>query len=220
MWSNGYLDADHEPYSSFTNKILKLKKSPPPQSGALKWRAAFCSVLTEAGWCNAVRLHQVSYWDRKTAGLHPRQGFEEAITKRSKKTTAFIQRSVKSKRQCAVWKMWKICSGGKVFQCAAKFPRAMPEIFCLDGFRWERRWPQRRDSVFGWCRCGFRTRELRWERLTQDGLGLVSANNSLVPSQSPANKSPQLCVLNLSLHSFHKCLKRRKKKKKPKELQI
>lgn len=71
MWSNGYLDADHEPYSSFTNKILKLKKSPPPQSGALKWRAAFCSVLTEAGWCNAVRLHQMSYWDRKTAGAAP-----------------------------------------------------------------------------------------------------------------------------------------------------
>lgn len=71
MWSDGYLDADHEPYSSFTNKILKLKKSPPPQSGALKWRAAFCSVLTEAGWCNAVRLHQMSYWDRKTAGAAP-----------------------------------------------------------------------------------------------------------------------------------------------------
>ena len=116
-WSAfGYLDADHKPYSSFTNKILKLKKSPPPQSRALKWRAAFCSVLTEAGWCNAVRLHQMSYWDRKTASvgralkqaLRPRQGFEEAITKRSKKTTAFIQHW-KSKTQCAYWKMCTIC---------------------------------------------------------------------------------------------------------------
>lgn len=69
IWCNGYLDADHKPYSSFTNKILKLKKSPLPQSWALKWRAAFCSVLTEAGWCNAVRLHQMSYWD--TVGEQP-----------------------------------------------------------------------------------------------------------------------------------------------------
>lgn len=88
VWGNSGLDADHEPYSSLTNKILKLKKSPPPQSRALKWRAAFCSVLTEAGWCNAVRLHQMSHWDRRTASiagalkqpLQPVQGFEEAIS--------------------------------------------------------------------------------------------------------------------------------------------
>lgn len=114
VMAHGYLNSNHEPYSSFTNKILKLKKSSPPQSGALKWPAAFCSALTEAGWCNAVRLHQMSYWDRRTASiawalkqaLQPVQGFEEA-----KKTAAFIQRWLKSKqikRRRACWEMWQI----------------------------------------------------------------------------------------------------------------
>lgn len=218
VWSNGYLDADHEPYSSFTNKILKLKKSPPTPSWALKWRAAFCSVLTEAGWCNALRLHQMSYWDRSTASiaralkqaLHPVQGFEEAITKRSKRTTAFIQRSLESKRikeHVPVGKCGSHVKEAKysIVLWSVVFSRGMLEIFSVCGcFRWGRRWPPRRDWAFGWCRCGFRTRELRWEPPARDELDFVSAYNSLVPSQSPANKSPQLCVLNLSLHSKKK----------------
>lgn len=125
-----YCDADHEAYSSFTNKILKLKKSPPPQSWALKWGAALCSVLTEAGWCNAVRLQQMLYWDRRTASVAGAlkqactraKALKRQITKRSKKTTAFIQSSLKSKGQCACWKMWKEAKyfsvlGSALFSC-------------------------------------------------------------------------------------------------------
>lgn len=77
---------------------------------------------------------------------------------------------------------------------------------CLGAFRWGRPWPQRRGSVFEWCRCGFRTRELRWERLMR--LMPACSHNSLLLSQRhTVHKS----VLNLSLHSFNKCLKGGKK---------
>ena len=73
---------------------------------------------------------------------------------------------------------------------------------CLGAFRWGRPWLQRRGSVFEWCRCGFRTRELRWEPLMRL-MSACSHNSLLLSPRHRVHKS----VLKLSLHSFNKCLK-------------
>lgn len=63
--------------------------------------------------------------------------------------------------------MCQVYKEHKWFQCVL-FSCVMLEAFSIDYSRWGRPWQQRRGLVSAWCRCGSRTRGLRWDQRTQD----------------------------------------------------